>query len=144
MKHFKLTLAVLALTALLAACKDDPLADQVAGEYLCHVEAYTQIGGKDTTIVSNQERLVISRVDDQTVNIAMQSHRWGEGSFADVRLEDLGESATLAGEGTFLVSGRSSANPASLNGTYSLETGHFAISANVKNYSPRLIVSFTK
>ncbi|MBP3762675.1 MAG: hypothetical protein J6I49_02220 [Bacteroidales bacterium] len=145
------TLLAVALAASLAACADDPVADRVAGGYDCAITVATRYykGDKlrDTLYVypDNSGKVSISKVDDNTVKVSVESSRLRINKVFDtVHLTDWNYQANLtASKDTLSVNGYRCA--ADFSGSVTYDPRAIAVSLRVENYpgsNGKYIVSF--
>ena len=131
----------------LAACTDEPIADRVTGTYRCNTLETTQYqkNGQwhDTTyIYKNDGKVVITKVDDQTVNVSFSSQTCGEGSATGIKLTDMNYMANLSGNGTFTLSSTNFSYDTKVSGSINYENKSMSVSAILQGVSPRRNISF--
>ena len=141
------TLVAAAVLTCLSACSDEPIADKVTGTYKCNTFETTQYqkNGKwrDTTYVYNNDgKVVITRVDDNTVDISLKSQRCGEGSATGVRLTDMNYMANLSGNGSFTLSSTNFSYDSKISGSINYENKGMSLSAILQGVSPRHNITF--
>ena len=132
----------------MAACGNDPAADQIAGSYRCTVTEYTQYQKngqwRDTSYVyKNDGTVTITKVDDKTVSVSLSSHHAGEATFANAVVTDLNTMANISGSGSITLATTNFTHDARLSGTYSYDRKNLAVSTIVQGVSPKITFSFT-
>lgn len=106
MKKTRLLLLAVVSTLALAACTDDPPADKIAGSFNCNAVLYTrfQRGGEwhDTTYVHRtNNRVVLSKVDDNTVSVNITSNKYGSITADVATVSDFNYSGNFSGNATY-------------------------------------------
>lgn len=129
----KITLLLLCIIAFIA-CSKEPLADRIKGSYGCEVRLLTryQKDGKwrDTSYISKENNsVVISRVDDNTVAIKATCKKWGEGVATTVSIDDNNYAANFSGSGTFMANGKT--YDAMIDGSCGYDSHDIAVSVRI-------------
>jgi hypothetical protein len=133
----KRILPLIALVLLLASCSKEPPADQIKGSYNCEARLYTryQKGGqwRDTVYVSrNNNSVIITKVDDNTVSVRAPSNRWGTAEVEQASCTDYNYEASFGDMGTLTTSGHT--YDADISGTVAYDNHALSVSVRVTNY----------
>lgn len=142
MKLLSRLVMVAAVLFTLTSCTDTDIASKVTGIYTC--TSYAYVGDEAAEIKTSNETVTINRVDDNTVNVTLKSHKWGTAEFTNVKLTDYSYSANLSGDGSIKLPNLYNSNTADLSGTVTYKSHSIAVTIRVKDYSTRLIITFTK
>lgn len=134
---------------LFAACSKEPPADKIKGSYGCEVHLYTRYKKgaewRDTSYVSKENNsVVITKVDDNTVSIRAVSKKWGEAVATAAKISDFNYQANFSGSGTLATNSRS--YDADISGTVSYDSHVMAVSVRVPSYpnsGNKYILAFT-
>lgn len=132
-----------------SACTSEPPADKIKGSYNCECRLYTRYmkDGKwrDTAYISKENNsVVITRVDDNTVSVKASSKKWGTVTVDRASVSDYNYEGNFSGDGIFDYSNHQ--YDASISGSVSYESHDLAVSARVPSYpnsGGKYILSFT-
>lgn len=135
-----LILCVAAL--LLGGCQKGVSVDDVVGDYTCFSTVITKMDNRDTSIITQNERVSIARIDDEHVRVQMKSRKWGEFKFDTVDVSIFDRVVNFSADtGVADMPNDYYYRPAKMGGSFMVDSRSLGLTAYVQTNNP-LTISF--